>query len=315
MSRGHLSRDDRLIFYSLGSATGDLHKAIRSVMARDDPSPEQMFAFVRDLSPVDNPFFELLRSERFGEVSLMDICFQKSIPEADQLQRFDTARKHLQGDWTDALAHAARQAQTQLDSVEQSGRRSEENFVIENTQDAVDDPGDRARLVERLDDPVFCTANFVRIEPGATAATFRAVFRPEGAEAVSIEFSNRHSSNREIRGEILKTMLRSGDYSSLRGLLGQGYLGAGDPIVGGAVNGVLQQTLVNRLGFDNADDLKPFLLHLRDHGPADLARLTFDAMRATAIGRTNLLEVFMGADAPVPPVPEAPAMIPVHLFA
>jgi hypothetical protein len=315
LSRGHLTRDDQSIFYALGAATGDLHDAIRSVMGNDEANPEQMFAFVRDQSPVDNPYFELLRAERFGAVSLMDICFQKSIPEADQLQRFDKAREQLKGDWADALVPATRQAQAQLDLAERSGLRSEATFVIDNTQDAVDDPDDRAGLVDRLDDPVFCAAHFVGIEPGATDATFRAVFRPEGAEADSIEFSNRLASNREMRGDTLKAMLQSGGYSNLRELLGQGYLGAGDPIVGGAVNGVLQQTLVDTLGFSRADDLKPFLMHLRDHGPADLAGRTFEALRNTAIARTNLLEVLMGADAPAPQLPQAPVMIPAHLLA
>jgi hypothetical protein len=56
-------------------------------------------------------------------------------------------------------------------------------------------------------------------------------------------------------------------------------------------------------------------MHLRDHGPADLAGRTFEALRNTAIARTNLLEVLMGADAPAPQLPQAPVMIPAHLLA
>lgn len=312
LSRGHLTRDDQTIAYTFAASTGDLHAAIRSLMGNDDASPAQMFAFVRDLVPVNNPFFELLRSERFGQVSLMDICFQDSIPDADQLQRFDQARERLRGDWATSLAPAVRAAQVQLDWGEKELGRSEARYAIENTQE-VDDPDARARLVERLDDPILCSANFAGIEPGTTDATFRAVFRPAGAEPVAIEFSNRHASQHEMRGEVLKAKLQSGDYSNLRALLGQGYLGASDPVVGAAVNGAVVQGLLGALGFERQEDLKPFLMHLKDHGPADLATQTFEALRASTIGRTNLLEVLMGAQAPAAPVPPAILSIPLRV--
>jgi len=57
-----------------------------------------------------------------------------------------------------------------------------------------------------------------------------------------------------------------------------------------------------------------FLQDLKQHGPADVAQQTFEALRNTRFAQTDLLTLMMGDMAPEAPQPAA-ALIPPGNFA
>jgi hypothetical protein len=293
LSQGHLGRTDNQLRYCMSAATGGMHTAISHAMGELSPSSREMFAFVRDQQPVNNPWLEQLRQEKIGDMSLLDACFPDAWEEADQLQAFDKARTRLEAALP-ALSQRAAEAGANIP------RRTLDQYVQENAQDMVDDAGERAALLARLDDPIFSAANFKGIMPGETDASFKAVFQLEGQAPQELVLSNRAAAA-EFRSDKLKAVLLARNYNNLRDVLATGYLGAKDPMVGATANRYVSAFLTNELGLGDTAVLTAFLQHLKQHGPKDLALQTFNAMRLATIANTNVLELLMGDGAP--PVP------------
>ena len=326
LSRGHMTWEDNHLRYVFSAATGGVHEAIQTMMKNGNATPAEMFAFVRDLHPIDNPYFQALRQEKVdmavqgqGEpvemdkaqekqapVTLMDICFPGNRKEADLLARFDEARSRLP-DALQQLPKAAQDAQAHLDQLQKVAPRTPESYAQENVQTATDDKDTAEFLKDNFDNDLYSRAHFKGVEPGETSATFKAVFQREGEAAQTLVFSNRMSSNREFRGEGLKNLLSEGHYGNLQELFKTGMDTAMDSHIGAIANSFVTQLLVNQLGLAQIDDLISFLNHLKTHGPAELAAQTFEALRGTRIAQTDALELLMGDDAP--PVPAAASLI------
>lgn len=222
---------------------------------------------------------------------MLDVFFPDSKAQAEDLVLFDAARELLKGQWVDQIKDWTKTA----DSFP-ALNRGVNAYVLENTQDLVDDAAEREKLTKLLDDPNFNHGNFKEIQDGVPGKTFKAVFEWDGQQHV-LELSNRVPSAGEFRGQRVKDILQSRDYSSLREVLSTGYQGAGDAILRSAANSTAVAQLAQKLELGDALRVPRFLQHLKDHGPAQLAEQTFDLLRAAQIKNTNLLELLLGDQA------------------
>jgi hypothetical protein len=124
-----------------------------------------------------------------------------------------------------------------------------------------------------------------------------------------LELSDRNPSNGEYRGQRVKDILNQRNFANLRQVFSDGYQGSGDAVLRSVANSTVIAFLANDLGLGDGINVPRFLMHLRDHGPADLADRTFDVLREAKIKNTNALELIMGDQAPPPRVQgSAPAV-------
>ena len=303
LSEGHLTRQDEFLRDELAAANAPVLTAIGQMMGEGHAEipTTRKFAFIRDLQPANNPIFQRLGAEKFGDVSLLDVCFPKNVGQADQLGRFDQARERLADLPLDDLRGVAEQGEKMLPP------RTLEAYTLQNTQELVDSDDVRDVIIQNLDDPSFGHQFFQGIRPGNNPATFKAVFQPPGQPTRVLELSNRTSTNNELRGDRVKKILTEGNYRCLRDWLSAGFMGPHDALVG-AASALVKAQFANHLGFKAAEDVQPFLAHLHKHGPESLASSTLESLRGIRFAQTNLLELFMGDDAP--PAPNgAPALI------
>jgi hypothetical protein len=239
---------------------------------------------------------------RFGDVTMMDVFFPDAKAEAEDLVRFDAARTQLaKSDLAEKIKDATHTANN-FPAL----NRTVDAYVLENLQDLVDDAGDRAKLEKILDDPDFCAGNFMYVEDGVPGKTFKAQFKWEDENGAlqtrTLELSDRNPSNGEYRGQRVKDILNQRNFANLRQVFSDGYHGSGDALLLSVANSTVIAFLVKDLGLADALEIPRFLMHLRDHGPADLADRTFDVLREAKIKNTNALELIMGDQAPPPRV-------------
>ena len=303
LSKGHLSEDDNAVVYA--HSTVD---AIRDLMgvAHMKANAAEMFAFVRDFQPVNNPYFQKLGAEKYGAVSLLSLCLPGQTQAVDQLVRFDNARSLL----TPTLLSAVTRQAAGYEQVV-FGRTLNE-YAMSNTQELVDSDSQRRRIIENFDNPLYSRQNFKGIEPGDTNATFKAIFQQEGEEPQVLELSNRAPSNGEYRGSFVKNILQTSEYVNLREMLSVGFMGPQDPMVFASAKAVLA-SMAEQLELSDTNDLRAFLKNLQQHGPSGVAQETFEMLRNTQYADTNLLILLMGDLAPSPPQPSALLIQPSSL--
>lgn len=124
--------------------------------------------------------------------------------------------------------HHAREFRTGLEESRQfMQHHSLQNFTEACTQCMSDDPSTRQFLTENLNNPAFGRNQFTGVEdhPG-NPGIFIAKFGDQ-----QIEFSNRVSSNLELRGEILKHELSEGNFQNLGELIGRNHLTEKDSVL------------------------------------------------------------------------------------
>ena len=94
-------------------------------------------------------------------------------------------------------------------------------FIECNVQCMVDGVEGQNLLKQKLDDSAYSKDNFIGFKESSNpAATFIVCFKG-GKE---LEFSNRASTNSELRGALLKDALANGVYANLKELVSQGHL-------------------------------------------------------------------------------------------
>jgi len=102
-----------------------------------------------------------------------------------------------------------------------------ENFTVACTQCMSDDPTTQQFLTDNLNNPDFGKDKFTGIEDHPTDATkFIAKFGGQ-----QIEFSNRSTSNLELRGGILKKELSEGNFQNLGDLISKNHLTEKDSVL------------------------------------------------------------------------------------
>lgn len=106
------------------------------------------------------------------------------------------------------------------------------NYLESNIECMVDGKEKQAALSLILDDPAYSKANFIEIRNGSRDDVFIAYF----AGGKELEFSNRASTNSELRGFLLKTALVNDEYSNLRELASDGHLTEKDVLLKYAMN-------------------------------------------------------------------------------
>jgi hypothetical protein len=103
---------------------------------------------------------------------------------------------------------------------------SPENIIQTSPQEMCDDLEDRKFLQEHINDANFSRDKFTGIEPHPTdKAKFIAKFGTN-----QMVFSDRTSSNLELRGQVLREKLATRNYQNLGDLIGQNYLTAMDSV-------------------------------------------------------------------------------------
>jgi hypothetical protein len=323
LSRDHLTRADNHLRYAFDPATGGLHNALLAVMNKTEATSASMFAFVRDLHPANNPYFEVLRKEivdiapqvqvdpeapnvgkeQEAQLTLMDICFPDNHKEDAQLARIDRARLLLPNA-LQFLPQAAEDLQAYLANSQRLRPRTKDTFALETIHEATDDEVTARFLKDNLHNDLYSRSHFKGIQPGETSATFKAVFQREGEAEQILVFSNRDATNRELRSGTLQKLLSEVDYGNLRDLFSTGMNTAVDAYIGAIARNYLEQPLLTKLNLDRFEDLPLLLMHLKVHGPAELAAQTFEALRGARFAQTHLLELLMGDDAPLAPAAE-----------
>ena len=299
LSQGQLSSEDNTLMSTLGAVKDRAVTAIKNVMEGENinSSPAEVFDFVRDLHPVHNPYLQMLASVKYGEVSLLQLCFPEKAKEAELLVKFDKARALLTPQLFADMAQRAVSAEKKIPI------RTAKQYALENVQDAIDDINERPSFIQKFDDPLFSRQNFKGIEPGETDDNFKAKFQRDGEPPHVLEFSNRVPSHFEFRGEILKKLLQNENYGNMLDLFSIGLMGPEDMLVMAAGKS-FSDVFVGGLKLDRAEDVLPFLQNLQKYGPSELADQTFGALRQIALARTNLLTLWMGDLAPAAPKPD-----------
>jgi hypothetical protein len=263
-------------------------------------SPAEMFTFVKNLQHVNNPYLQKLMEEKKGDVSLLSLCFPDQVAVAEKLAQFDKARSLLTTELLDKVALNA------ANREEQIPHHTELSMVTGNTQDMTDDTAQRDFIVHNLHNPLFSSKNFRGIEFGENPDIFKAVFQKDGEDPHVLELSNRNTGNAEFRASVLQNALSKRSYDNLFDMMRSDYMGAADSDVATVGKLVLLGFGVD-LGFKDGETMVPFLLDLQAYGPSDLANQTFDALRRTRFGQTNLLTLIMGDSAPA--APPSPAVV------
>lgn len=112
----------------------------------------------------------------------------------------------------------------QLSFFEHSGGLSLDSLIEGNIQCMADDEKGREFIRSILNDPFYCSANFVEVKPHPQSNKMIAVFKGrDGNSNQELVFSNRESSKRELRGAILKHHLADTEYNSLYDIVSRGY--------------------------------------------------------------------------------------------
>jgi hypothetical protein len=181
-----------------------------------------------------------------------------------------------------------------------------ESYIEANIQCMSDDRGVQENLKNSLDDPRFSRENFLGIEPARKedgeldSSRFVALFRGEGKDdpPLKLVFSDRLSTNNELRGGRLKDLLDKGVYGSLRDIVGHGHLTRSDVMLQYAGNPPLLE-LTSNLGLDSRREL---VEHLNGLPQKDTI---LEHLRSMTIGNTNFLELWFGntLDGPKPEDP------------
>lgn len=164
-----------------------------------------------------------------------------------------------------------------------------------NIQCMSDDRGVQENLRNSLDDPRFSSKNFVGIEPAPNEdgkvdpSRFVALFRGEREDdpPLKLVFSDRVSTNNELRGSRLKDVLDKGDYGSLRDIVSDGHLTRSDVMLQYAGTPPLLE-LTSNLRFDSRREL---VEHLNGLPQKDTI---LEHLRSSTIGNTNFLELWFG---------------------
>lgn len=275
--------------------------AIRSLMGDkgEAATPAEMFGFCRNLQLVNNPYLQKLVEEKKGAVSLLSLCFPDQVGVAENLAQFDKARSLLTTELLDKVAVEAADKEGQIPP------HTELSMAIGNTQDMIDDPIQREFIVQNIYNPLFSSKNFRGFEFVENSDIFKAVFQKDGENPHVLELSNRKTGNAEFCALVLQNALSTRSYDNLFDMLRSDYMGALDSDVA-SVGKFVIHFLSNALEFEDLDTIALFLQDLQAYGPRDLAHQTFDALRRTRFGQTNLLTLIMGDSAPsAPPSPAA----------
>lgn len=172
---------------------------------------------------------------------------------------------------------------------------SPESFIEGNIQCMTDDTALQKHLMENLDDPLFSRQNFIghgkyTDERGvADDSKFVATFQRKGDEnPTTIVFSNRTTTNLELRGSILQDRLSKSQYDNLRDLTSAGQFTPDDSLFKYSLN-----TAKNNMIADLQVD-PPFNENLSDDDRREIAPMLHRAQ----IGNTTLGALW-GVDLPV----------------
>jgi hypothetical protein len=146
----------------------------------------------------------------------------------DQLQGMMQAKEAKEAKEAKVQQHV-RDFRTGLQDARQfiQDHHSLQNFTAVCTQCMSDDPTTQQFLSDNFNNPAFGRDRFTGIEDHPTdAAKFIAKFGDQ-----QIEFSNRSSTNLELRGEILKKELTEGNFQNLGDLISRDYLTEKDSLL------------------------------------------------------------------------------------
>lgn len=193
--------------------------------------------------------------------------------------------------------HRVREAIDKVQSTVSGGQFdfSLQNYMEASIQCMSDEPRVQENLKGSLDDPRFSSERFVGIQPmrnrdgSEDTSRFVALFRGDSESDPPIQwvFSNRVSTQNELRGDHLKDLLAHGNYGSLRDVVSDGHLTPSDVMLKYAVNPPLLE-LMMELHIDTKAGLAE---HLRGLPQSDS---TLDLLRSTTVGNTNLLAMWFG---------------------
>ena len=272
--------------------------AIKTLMGaeHENPDAKQMFEFVRNLQPANNPYLQKLAAEKHEGASLLQLCFPEH-EEAKNLDLFDEAKSQLTEAVFNQLPSYVQQAEHTAASL---WERTPMQYALENVQDVVETKAERAALIQKIEDPLYSRQNFRGIEVVEDGKYFNAIFQQGDEPPQTIAFSNREPENSEFRGSPVKHLLANAEYTNLLGLLSHGMKGRDDPLVKSA-GGFVAIQLLRHLELQNTHNLSPFLRYLQWQGPQDVADKTFDALRSVKLAETNLLALWMRDSAPDSP--------------
>jgi hypothetical protein len=146
-----------------------------------------------------------------------------------------------------------------------------ENIVLTSPQEMCDDLEGRKFLQAHINDPDFSRERFTGIEPHPMdKSKFIAKFGTN-----QMVFSDRISSNRELRGEILKEQLANKYYQNLGDLIGQNYLTKMDSLF------IVSYT----------PPIYNLITEMSDHSPAFRDRV-IESIEHVRIGNTTIGEAF-----------------------
>jgi hypothetical protein len=164
-------------------------------------------------------------------------------------------------------------------------------LLASNIRFMSDNPTQQTLIAGILDDPVFARANFLRIED-VDDNRFRAVFRGEDGERLTLEFSNRMSTMGEMRGKTLRDALEDRPYAMLRDIAAPAHLSNDD---------ILKQAFANMwvnvaatMGFENGAALTDYLAKL----PRGEWNAVDDILSDLAFGSTSLAALYLPMPAP-----------------
>lgn len=229
-------------------------------------------------------------------------CFPAVQPSTDLSTAELSVGNHVLGTYaissqavlTDTLSTLAEVSAGAVDYMLQA--RDVNKAVLDTVQDMVDDSGERDLMQENIRDPFFCRTNFVsaRMLDGDDSK-FVATFRDDSAAVPeqTLVFSNRISTNGELRGANLQAKLATGTYASLADLISQ-RLGTAEDAEITYLTTAARFGLINALssmesnaqdgawlGFSDEDEVHQYFQGLKDN-----------VLRPITLGLTDLAHVW-----------------------
>ncbi len=272
--------------------------AIKTLMGaeHENPDAKQMFEFVRNLQPANNPYLQKLAAEKHEGTSLQQLCFPGQV--ADNLAIFDEAKDRLTESFFNKLI--ADIEYFRKNEAEWPAKTPYE-YARDNLQDAVETDAERQALLQKFEDPLFSRQYFKGIEPASDNGNFKAKFQRNEEPPQTIEFSDRLPGSGEYRGTFLQNLLNTANYDNLLGLLSTGLRGPQDSLVR-AMGNNMKGRLAQWLSLNDMNDVAPFLQYLQWNGLRETAdHQLFALLQNSKIGNTNLLALLMADSAPDSP--------------
>lgn len=178
---------------------GELNRLERFIELRNMALPEHYSKFTLEITPKDinqDWGYKL----KVGDITLYqcDKVFEKTRNPEERNKISDFHAKNIVMKLQEAFI--------------QTGDFSDKEFLNASIRCAVDGNEKQHALREKMDDNAYGQKNLLYINKGENPNEFIAVFK----ENKEIVFSNRISSNNELRGKNLMKLLLNGDYRNLR---------------------------------------------------------------------------------------------------